>query len=188
MIMVDLETLGTTPGHCIASIGAVQFEPYLGTVGAEFYTTISIPSQKKYGLKIDHDTFTWWLGQSSSAIGSTFPRQPKHRDLKMALQAFNQFYLTDGQEIWSHGANFDVPFLEQAMVACDMRPAWGYRDVRCSRTVAALADVHVERVGAAHNALSDARFQANYINEVFKELKLMPGGPGNRKDNNDPGK
>lgn len=37
-IMVDLETWGKIPGSDIRSIGAVVFDPILGTVGAECLT------------------------------------------------------------------------------------------------------------------------------------------------------
>ena len=47
-VMIDLETMGNTPGCAIISIGAVEFSEE--GLGAEFYCTIDLEDSVKCGL------------------------------------------------------------------------------------------------------------------------------------------
>ncbi len=171
MLMVDLETLATTPDAVVASIGMVAFDPYEQNLTAEFYGTLSLAGQER--RRIDPNTLNWWLGQSPAAIGTTFPKQPSMRSLETLCKNVTSFYqINRCVEVWSHGATFDVPILEHIYKQLGLKVPWGFRDVRCSRTVCELARVEVERKGVAHNAGSDALFQARYVMGVFKQLGL----------------
>lgn len=66
-VMVDLETMGTLPGCAVASIGAVEFEPRTGKIGASFYLAIDLASCGALGLSCEVDTVKWWLGQTAEA-------------------------------------------------------------------------------------------------------------------------
>jgi len=162
-IMVDLETLGTSPGSTILSIGAVRFNQS-GIVGDGFHVCVDAKTCQGYGLTIDPSTVFWWLDQSPQA------RAGVTRDgvnLKSALEAFCDFYYASGGYIWGCGAGFDVPILEAAIKAVGIPVPWMFWKSMCFRTVReAYPDVEYERHGVAHNALDDARTQALHLIKI----------------------
>ena len=171
-MMLDLETMGTTPGSAIVSIGAVMFDPYGGWLGSTFYCRVDLQSCVDAGLKIDVKTIYWWLQQSeevrAEAVGAyAFT-------LRAALNSLRVFMIKEKVSyFWSQGNNFDPPILEAAYAAIGEKPPWEYNRVRDTRTVYDMAGVRPDRsTGTAHNALSDAIAQAMAIQESYKRLGL----------------
>jgi hypothetical protein len=157
-VMIDIETMGTTPGSAILSIGAVMFGP--AGLGDEFYAPISLASCMASGLTIDPGTVAWWMKQSDAARAAAF--RDAAESLAAVLAQFTcWFELVNAEKPWCQGANFDAPLLEAAYRACGMTPPWKYWNVRDTRTLYELVGVKVDRArGTHHNALDDARAQA----------------------------
>lgn len=170
-IMVDLETMGTAPGSVIAAIGAVAFDPLTGEFGASFYRAVSMASCQRAGLTLDADTVGWWLRQGDAARAALLGERA---DLITALAHFEGFWRdAGGTAFWSHGANFDEPLLAAAYRAVGSRSPWGYTASRCTQTIFALAGVSVDRAaGTHHNALDDARAQAEAVCAAYVALGL----------------
>jgi hypothetical protein len=168
-VMIDIETLGTTPGSAILSLGAVMFGPT--GLGEEFYAPISLASCSKAGLAIDPGTVAWWMKQSDAARAAAF--RDDVEPLPVALQQFTRWFeLVEAERPWCQGANFDAPLLEAAYRACGMTPPWKYWAVRDTRTLYELADVRVDRaLGTHHNALDDARAQAEAAVVALQRLQ-----------------
>ena len=67
-IMIDLETLATSPDAAILTIGAVKFDPF----GREkddpkmdsFYVKVDLDSCDELGLVANDDTIAWWATQN----------------------------------------------------------------------------------------------------------------------------
>lgn len=175
-IMVDLETMGAIPGSVIASIGAVSFDPVAGVLGRDFYRTVNIVSAQAAGLTIDADTVRWWLRQDGRAQQALFEAEA---GLAEVLQAFSQFYAGEsGSVLWGHGASFDPVLLEGAYRAVQQRPPWKFWDHRCTRTIFDLAGVKPDRAaGVHHNALDDARAQADAVCVAYSKLGLAAPTP-----------
>lgn len=168
-VMVDLETMGTTPGCAILSIGAVKFDPENHVVlGEYFYETVSIESCLKARLKIEADTFKWWLTQDEVARQALCAgRQLSIQD---ALAAFWTFF-RGSTYLWSHGANFDVPVLDVAHKRAGRVAPWNFWDVRDTRTLFDLAGgVKVIKTGVVHHARVDAENQARAVIEAYRIL------------------
>lgn len=172
-VMVDLETMGTRAGSVIASIGAVAFDPQAGTISASFYRAISLISCEDAGLTFDADTVNFWLKQSDEARAAL---RKNEVTLGQALDAFAYFWRSvSGSTFWSHGANFDEPLLNAAYRALRMRVPWPYYASRCTRTIYDLADVKPDRAaGVHHNALDDARAQAEAVIRAYAKLFPAP--------------
>jgi hypothetical protein len=168
-VMIDIETLGTTPGSAILSIGAVMFGP--AGLGEEFYAPILLTSCTAAGLRIEPDTVLWWMKQSDAARAAAFCDDAQH--LIIVLAEFGDWLMKHGAERpWCHGANFDAPLLDAAYRACGMTPPWKYWNVRDTRTLYELADVKVNRArGNHHNALDDARAQAEAAVVALQHLQ-----------------
>jgi hypothetical protein len=162
-VMVDLETLGTVPGSVILSIGAVAFDEM--EVAAEgFYVPIRRVDCELAGLSTSSETLAWWEKQTPEA--RKVLADPTGVSLAEALNSFNDYLeqFGDTVSIWGDGANFDNPLLAVAYDKASIRPAYKFWNERCYRTVKnQYPDVKLARTGTHHNALDDARCQAEHL-------------------------
>lgn len=167
-VMIDLETWGTQPGSMLRSLGAVVFDPTTGELGDEFYANIDEASQEAVGLKKDASTVQWWTEQSAEAQAALLTDQ---HPLSKVLQGFASWWdHVDGQYVWGHGASFDPVLLEAAYATCLLDTPWAFWNVRCCRTVLALANRRPDRRAneTHHNALDDAKAQARAVAAAFR--------------------
>ena len=157
-VMIDTETLGTTPGSVILSIGAAIFD--MDGLGETFYAPIDLASSTAAGLTIDPATVKWWMRQSDEARAAAFPDDAA--PLIQVLLAFQAWIVSqEARYPWCHGAGFDVPLLDAAFKACCLTSPWEFWNVRDTRTLYDLAGVKVDRrAGTHHHALDDAINQA----------------------------
>lgn len=171
-VMIDLETMGTAPGSVIASLGAVAFDPVAGKMGGHFYAVLDLTPQQRAGLTIDGETVKWWLRQGDVAREALCSQA---MDPATALAMFTAYWKTEGGAcIWGHGANFDEPLLSAAFRAFKLPPPWKFWDARCTRTIYDLAGVKPDRdAGVHHNALDDARAQAEAVIRAYAKLGLQ---------------
>jgi hypothetical protein len=169
-VMIDIETLGTTPGAAILSIGAVVFGPE--GLGDTFYAPVLLTSCIAVGLTIDPNTVAWWMQQSDEARKAAF--RDDADSVSDVLEQFTCWFgLVGAERPWCHGATFDVPLLEAAYKACGMRAPWRFYDVRDTRTLYDLAGVKVDRTkGTHHNALDDACAQAEAAAEAMRIIDV----------------
>lgn len=178
--MVDLETLGTRAGCAIVSIGAVMFDEMLNQTGPEFYTVVSTKSCLEAGLHKDLDTLKWWAKQPiearqvlSQADGDAAV------SLGAGLVSFNEFIKTSttgnfiDTTVWGNGSDFDNAILYAAYAATKQKSGWAFWNSRCLRTLKSLAPAvpAPQRQGVHHNALDDARFQAQHAVRILRHLK-----------------
>lgn len=162
--MLDLETLGQGSNSVIIAIGAVLFNPYGGTTH-DFYCTIDPEDAVREGLQIDASTVMWWLQQSDTAR-SAFkkPGMP----LKAALNSFREWYTKDAP-VWGNGAAFDNVILANAYKAIGEKQPWDFWNDRCYRTVKGMyPHIKLSRTGTYHNALDDAKTQAEHLQTIWQ--------------------
>lgn len=168
-IMLDLETLGTSPGCVILSIGASSF---CGTY--TFYEKISIESSKLSGLVEEPDTMRWWAKQSVEARNESFSGTSP---LMGVLGRFSDFYSSiptkpnEKKFIWGNGADFDLPILAAAYKAANMERPWEPFNGRCYRTLKNLYYEVKAPVfeGTKHTALADAQHQARHALMILRK-------------------
>lgn len=167
-VMIDLETLGTAPGCAVISIGAVVFRPNENCLAEEFFCAFDVATIPE-SLTVDPLTEKWWMGQSEEARHAAFCGTEAFSD---GLYRFENWLLEQGAtHIWGHGASFDPPVLEAAYRAIGWPAPWKYSAPRCTRTLFELAGVEPDRSkGVHHNALNDAKVQAEAALEAFRKL------------------
>ncbi|NRB23152.1 MAG: 3'-5' exoribonuclease [Shewanella sp.] len=177
--MLDLETLSTVPEAAILSIGAVFFDPINSLLGKEFYQIVVRTNSTLDGTVSD-DTVKWWNSQSPEA-NSIFT-DPSAISLREALVSFDSFIKNNGSEniqVWGNGSGFDNVILASAYKRNGLKVPWNFRNDRDVRTVVELGRClrkidpkeSLTMSGLAHNALDDAKFQAQYVNSIFSALK-----------------
>ena len=168
-VMIDVESLGTRADSVILSLGAVKFDLASGKIDDKgFYASISIDSNQELGRRIQEDTLLWWLKQEIAAQ-SVF-----HEDkttLSQALEDFSDWVGNDDCEVWSNGADFDIPMLAHAYAQIQMEAPWKFWASNCFRTYKKLPGAKaiagtVPFSGVKHNALADAFHQAQITQAI----------------------
>lgn len=167
-VMIDLETMGTTPDSAIVSIGAVVFDPRYGQVSkTTFYSELDWETQSR---QICPDTSNWWTKQSPKAQAALDGLD----DLADVLADFAKWLPADCK-VWGNGATFDISMMEDAYRQLGIEIPWKFWNVRDCRTVLDMFESSRggfnKAAGAnAHNALHDAQYQAKHINMMWNEL------------------
>jgi hypothetical protein len=176
-IMLDLETMGNGPHAAITAIGAVAFDPRGEAAPEGFYHPVDLESAMAGGGVVDASTVLWWMQQSDEA------RAMYSQDavsIETALRDFAGFVKLvriagDGWvHVWGNGAAFDNVILRSAYDRSGMEAPWGYRENRCYRTFSAVFDMpEIDFKGVPHNALDDARYQAERLIAAYKKRELI---------------
>jgi hypothetical protein len=172
-VMIDLETLATTPNATVLTVGAVRFNRYDDELSTpEFlsmYARVDIDSCEVLELDISDDTLAWWAKQSEAAREEAFSSGDR-TDIGTVLDMLADF-CKGAKSIWSHGANFDSVVCENLYRKMDKPIPWQYYNVRCSRTLFDLGINPDRPQVTAHNALEDAYHQACSVQKVFRALR-----------------
>ncbi len=175
-IMLDLETLGTTAGSVILTVGAVMFD----NDGARerLSRRISLKDSLSYKFTLDPDTLQWWLGQNEAVRNEAFHvgAGKEMVTVPTALAVIRKFLLSAGKKVvlWGNGASFDPVLLEAYFRKFGLSLPFDYRNVRCYRTVSAMFPSVPKRVRQhAHNALADAEAQVQRLMDIRQFLTTM---------------
>ena len=166
-VMLDLETMGTRPNAPIIAIGAVPFDTK--GVYPGFYVNIDLESAVNEGhAVVDPKTVLWWMEQSGEARSSL--RNDK-KLIHTALYQFRDWLKTIELEgVWGNGASFDNVILTETYRRLDMTPPWPFWMDRCYRTMKSLYPlIDMDREGVHHNAMDDAKSQANHLIKIWHE-------------------
>lgn len=168
-VMVDLETLGLQQNAIVLSVGAVVFDPTHQDrgIGDEYYVEID---PEKYNGSVDLSTVKFWMEQGNCPMGG----KKEGRFLGESFSAWLDSKCGGRREklvMWANGIDFDIPKLQYAYIKLGRREVpWKYHAVRDARTVYKLLDPYgsykppeVDK----HNALADARYQANWLINIF---------------------
>jgi exodeoxyribonuclease VIII len=169
--MVDLETLGIGPNAKVISIGAVIFD-IEKDLGEEFYQEISWESGDG---ELEPGTVKFWMREAAKG---NLPPMDGTDSLLVASRNFIGWLddIAGSKELilWANGTDFDIPKLDRIIgryLICSRR--WKYNNVRDYRTVAKLFSeygIKPERSNH-HNALADAKWQAEHLISILRNLK-----------------
>ena len=172
-IMIDLETLATSPDAAILTIGAVKFDPFGDDVNdpkcTKFYTRVDLDSCDKIGLVTNDDTIAWWANQSKEAQDEAFGET----DRVEIVDAMHQLYkfCWGAKRVWSHGATFDIVICEHIFRKIGKAIPWSFWEVRDTRTLFDIGINPNRPPVLKHHALEDAWNQAVGVQNVFKTLQ-----------------
>ena len=167
-VMVDIESLSTTPQCAILSIGACTFDN-LG-LAEEFYCNVSIADHRE----VEPSTLLFWFDQVKQGIDC--PLVVDALPLKEVLLTFETWLIDHADrdfQIWANGITFDISALEDAWrQTLGTKPLpWKYNSMRDARTVYKLLDptkslqppLNIHK----HHALEDAKWQAEYLIKIL---------------------
>jgi len=172
--MLDIETLGVTPGAIILSIGAVEFDE--SNLGNVFHMGINYEDSVRLGMHVDASTAMWWISQEEAAQAGILHITWNANGLKHVLLAFSEAFKDwKNKRLWCNGAAFDIPIMAAAHKKVDMIVPWRYSNEMDMRTVKGLVgkttwEQFKEAPTVAHDGLADAISQARTLQRVLKML------------------
>jgi hypothetical protein len=176
-LMIDIETMGNTPGAAILSIGAVFIKD--GKLAEEFYQHIDLESCLENGLKMDAGTVTWWMGQTDEARDVITKGLGGRVDL--VLCNFCHWVCStvgndlSGVQVWGNSSTFDVVLMEEAFRKTHIAIPWKFWGHRCYRTLKNLFPgvPKPDFTGIKHHALDDAKFQALHLISILEHINCL---------------
>jgi len=178
-IMIDLETLDTSPYCVILSIGVVKFDIKGTGVTEKLLLKPTVEDQTEiYNRTISDATLQWWSKQNPKALeeGLNDKGRISFHDSMEQLYKF----CWNHRAVWSNGAAFDVVACETGMVQTLTEYPnpipWPFYTVRDTRTLFEIAGVKLKDYGyvTKHTALDDAEHQAIVVQRAY--MKLMKAG------------
>lgn len=175
-VVIDLETMGTSPRAAIVAIGAVALLD--GEVYSEHYTRVGLDSSVAAGGEVDGSTIQWWMQQPLESRREIDGTLPDH-GLAQALIDFTQWFIqlpsTLGLCVWGNGSIFDCTILRSAYVSVVRFAPWQHRTERDIRTILDLypeaKDIPFQ--GVKHHALDDARHEARMLALALRKHEAL---------------
>jgi hypothetical protein len=178
-IMIDLESLDTSPYCVILTIGAVRFDPKGSGVVEKLELRPTIEDQTEvHNRIINEDTLRWWSEQSPEAMEEALSDHGRisFRDCMVELYKF----CWNRRAVWSNGAAFDVVACEtgmrQTLTDYPNPIPWPFYTVRDTRTLFEIANVKLKdaKYGTktTHKAVEDAEHQAIVVQDAYKKLMM----------------
>lgn len=168
-VMLDLETLATSPDSVILTFGAVKFDPFDRDkeMNQGLYMRVNVDEQIALGRAVDEGTVAWW-GTQNEEVREEALGEHDRVSLEDFTYQLNKF-LVGTNRIWAQGPVFDIVIMENLYRQLGKPCPWLYYNIRDSRTLLkALGD---NRKGGQllHNALADCVSQAEAVQDaVFR--------------------
>lgn len=175
--MVDLETLSTRSNAVILVIAGIKFDRQRVETLDEpvetmdtFYRRVHIQSCVDVGMHIDPETEAWWKTQSTEMYEENFGKE--RVPLQTALEDFKKWY-GKSTLVWSNGASFDIPILDEAYLRCNQKSPWKYWEIRDTRTIYDIGNVKSYNLPKInnHHALYDCWRQIWGVKKAIQYLR-----------------
>lgn len=186
-IMLDIETIGTTAGSIILTLGAIKFDragdirrgPYpasadeIAARSDSFYARLDMVELKALGFTADKDTIAWWMKQKGEVRYEAMLAQPR----EPIAAVLDRFYLWFGNSAhpWSHGDDFDCVLIDAAYRKLGRKTPWFFTETRDTRTLFDIAKLSAAeqksmRSKKHHHALFDCWDQIIMAQESFRRI------------------
>jgi len=162
-LMIDLETMGVEPDAPVIAIGAVFFSRT--GLGDDFYINIDLAEQIDTNRKVRADTIKWWMAQSNASQKVFKEQATPVRDGLLKFLDFLSASPQDELKVWGNGPSFDITIIEHLILSYGLAVPWKFWNVFDLRTFKRFVynGKDMMRAGTYHNALDDAKYQAEII-------------------------
>lgn len=185
-LMIDLETLGTTPGSVVTQIGLCSFNA-LGDKSMEASQIhVDVQSSLNAGMTMDWETIRWWLMQEQEAREAMTIGGVELTDAVDQMNDHVRKYHDVGAaefRVWGYASTFDPVLLSSLARAAGAELLWGYRQESCLRTLARLyPEVERPEPMTKHIASYDALAQAKWCQGIFARMEADRAAAANYKE------
>lgn len=177
-VMIDIETLSTTPESVVLSVGAVKFIPggNKDTIESKTHWRLEIDEQINRGRQVSESTMEWWAKQDINVKAEVF--SPDNRiSVDEFFPELNR-YVSGCDKIWCQGPQFDMVILESLYSLFGHHWNWKFWQIMDSRTLintAKIMDPQYSDPRKAvqqnlHNAAEDSYYQALAVQQIISDL------------------
>ena len=180
-LMIDLETLDTSPTAVVTSVALVVFNPFSDAVTEQFSFQLDVQEQLDTGGTVSASTLQFWMSQmqvsnvSPADVVPTIETSLFEREEQL-LEWLGDHGEFDG--VWAQGINFDLPVLKSLfpnVELCD------YNKVRDSRTLIneckRFGFEAPGRVGKHHDPVDDCITQIRRVQAAYTFLEGLTALP-----------
>lgn len=175
-LMIDIETLATTPDAVVLTIGGVKFDPFDESRGTwdPFYERLVIEEQEEHGRVISDSTANWWLENHPETLAEDIMDPTDRTPVDNVLEKLRKWQLhNDGY--WAWGLDFDFKILEHLFLNYDRPVPWGhFYNKRCARTFCQIMPTDPRKAlgTVSHNAVDDCIGQVYAVHKTMQHLGL----------------
>lgn len=117
-VMLDIETLATTPDAVVMSVGVVKFDPHNGKPYSKTLWRPDIDEQTARDRHISDSTLEWWSKQPAHIQEDAFSDEGRIPVVEF-MKELNR-YCVGMEKIWCQGPQFDMLILENLYIQ------WGH--------------------------------------------------------------
>jgi hypothetical protein len=170
-ISLDIETLSLKTNARVLQVGFCLIN--LTTGAKSWQTSLSLGMDQQEIRDVDPGTVAWWNDQDHFVMMSVL--YPAGVVTVKAIHAALSTICQPGRAIWANSPSFDCVILRSLFEDCSLEAPWSFRDERCLRTMSKYLDPNGKLKPPvnlrAHDALSDAEWQADYLYNLTKATK-----------------
>ena len=172
-VMIDIETLSTTPDAVVMSVGAVKFDPKATSPPTnKTLWRPDIDEQTERDRHVSESTLEWWSKQPAHIQEDAF--SDDHRVEVLSFMKELNRYCVGAEKIWCQGPQFDLLILENLYSQWGHHYGWQFWQVMDCRTLFQLMPTDPRKAiqQDLHSADADAYFQALGVQQCYKHFGL----------------
>jgi hypothetical protein len=172
-LMVDIETMGTSPRDGMIQLSAIEFNYETGELGDMFDRCMTPLPFRGW----NDGTRDFWLGKNRAVYDSIVARQEPGEQV---LRDFFDWRRNKEARFWSKPLTFDWPFLADHLDQLGLPMPFHYRYARDLNSFMAglsgsvehpsYAEEAIENGGIKHNGLHDCAYQIDLLMHAKKRF------------------
>lgn len=181
-VMIDIETVGRTPGCALIQIAAVPFNMNTGAISNNvFKMSINLNHQLESGKGFTycHNTYKWWKKENLELFQYLSKSRYKYDQVGNDFQKwFKNLEDYKNLRVWGNSNRFDLGIIEgwyKKGIGEKFEPFWNTWLERDVRTLAML-DPYIKKntkfIGTKHDAIDDCKHQIKYCRRIVEKYKL----------------
>ena len=172
-VMLDIETLATTPDAVVMSVGVVKFDPHTGTPYNKTLWRPDIDEQTERDRHVSESTLEWWAKQPDHIQEDAFSDEGRIPVVDF-MKELNR-YCVGMEKIWCQGPQFDMLILENLYIQWGHHFGWQFWQVMDCRTLFQLMPVDPRKAiqQDLHSADADAYYQAIGVQQCYEHFGIQ---------------
>lgn len=183
-VILDLETLDTSPKAAIIAAGIVILNPDLEVKFAgEYILTAPLDNpyeDGRYGnYKVSSSTVDWWRANQQDEARYYIQDSGTYSILRDMLTVLSTDILNNTEKdnflIYGNPSTFDITIIENSFKQLRIQTPWSYHQTACLRTVARFIPQEVKDAitfeGIMHTPLADAYHEAKELIHLLSYLR-----------------
>ena len=171
-VMLDIETLATTPDAVVMSVGVVKFDPHSGTPYNKTLWRPDIDEQTERDRHVSESTLEWWSKLPQHIQDDAFSEDGRI-PVAQFMKELNR-YCVGADKIWCQGPQFDMLILENLYIQWGHHFGWQFWQIMDCRTLFQLMPTDPRKAiqQDLHSADADAYYQAIGVQQCYEHFGI----------------